>query len=86
MSEETRKKLVILRAVLCVLVMVIVILGWTGVISKTVEIIICTVVLGVITVWNGVEAVQAKRKAFGIFNFIMAAIVVALCIAGLFFE
>ncbi|MDE6102922.1 MAG: hypothetical protein K2F60_00160 [Oscillospiraceae bacterium] len=83
MNEETRKKLVILRAILCVLVIVIVILGWTDIISKTIEIIVCTIVLGVITIWNGIEAIQMKRKGAAVFNFIMAAVILTLCIAGL---
>ncbi len=83
MNEETRKKLVILRAVLCVLVIVIIILGWTNVISKTVEIIISTVVISVVTIWNGIEAVQNKNKGFAAFSFIMTAIVLFLCIGGL---
>ena len=83
MNEETRKKLVILRAVLCVLVIVIIILGWTNVISKTVEIIISTVVISVVTIWNGIEAVQSKNKGFAAFSFTMTAIVLVLCIVGL---
>lgn len=83
MNEETRKKLVILRAILCVLVIVIVILGWTDIISKTIEIIVCTVILGVVTIWNGIESIQMKRKGVAVFNFIMAAVLLTLCIAGL---
>lgn len=83
MNEETRKKLVILRAVLCVLVIVIIILGWTNVISKTIEIIISTVVISVVTIWNGIEAVQDKNKGFAAFSFTMTAIVLVLCIGGL---
>lgn len=84
MNEEKRKKLVILRAILCVFVIVIVILGWTDIIPKTIEMIVCTIVLGVVTIWNGVEAIQMKRKGAAALNFIMAAVILTLCIAGLF--
>lgn len=83
MNEEKRKKLTIVRAILCVLVMVIVILGWIDIIPKTIGMIISTVILCIVSSWNGIEALQMKRKGAGIFNLIMAALILVLCIIAI---
>ena len=62
MNEDKRKKLAIVRAILCILVIVIVILGWIEIIPKTIGMIISTIILCVVSGWNGVEALQMKRK------------------------
>ena len=43
MNEDKRKKLAIVRAILCILVIVIVILGWIEIIPKTIGMIISTI-------------------------------------------
>ena len=58
MNEDKRKKLAIVRAILCILVIVIVILGWIEIIPKTIGMIISTIILCVVSGWNGVEALQ----------------------------
>ena len=45
MNEDKRKKLAIVRAILCILVIVIVILGWIEIIPKTIGMIISTIIL-----------------------------------------
>ena len=85
MNEDKRKKLAIVRAILCILVIVIVILGWIEIIPKTIGMIISTIILCVASGWNGVEALQMKRKGAGIFNFVICALILALCIITIIF-
>lgn len=85
MNEDKRKKLAIVRAILCILVIVIVILGWIEIIPKTIGMIISTIILCVVSGWNGVEALQMKRKGTGIFNFVICALILALCIITIIF-
>ncbi|MGN1480402.1 hypothetical protein [Porcipelethomonas sp.] len=74
------RKSAMIRAVLCVLVIIIVILGWTNIIPSTPGIIISSVMLCVISAWNGIENFQDGRKNIAVFNFIMTAIILFLCI------
>ena len=85
MNEDKRKKLAIVRAILCILVIVIVILGWIEIIPKTIGMIISTIILCVVSGWNGVEALQMKRKGAGIFNFVICELILALCIITIIF-
>jgi hypothetical protein len=39
----------------------------------------------VVSGWNGVEALQMKRKGAGIFNFVICALILALCIITIIF-
>lgn len=83
MNEEKRKKLVIVRAILCVLVIAVVILGWIEIIPKSIGMIISTVILCIVSSWNAVEALQMKRKGACIFNFTIAALILVLCIISI---
>ena len=85
MNEDKRKKLAIVRAILCILVIVIVILGWIEIIPKTIGMIISTIILCVVSGWNGVEALQMKRKGCRLFNFVICALILALCIITIIF-
>ena len=85
MNEDKRKKLAIVRAILCILVIVIVILGWIEIIPKTIGMIISTIILCVVSGWNGVEALQMIRKGAGNFNFVISALILALCIITIIF-
>ncbi len=85
MNEDKRKKLAIVRAILCILVIVIVILGWIEIIPKTIGMIISTIILCVVSGWNGVEALQMKLKGACIFNFVICALILGLCIITIIF-
>lgn len=77
------KKSAMIRAVLCVLVIIFVILSWTKIIPSTPSIVISSLTLCVVSAWNGIESLKDGRKNTAIFNFVMTAIILFLCIGML---
>lgn len=82
MNDENRKKSAMIRAILCILVIIVVILGWTGIIPRIIGMVASSVILCGISAWNGIEALKEKRKSTAIFNFIMMAVIMILCIGA----
>lgn len=85
MDEKKRNKLTaIIRAAICVAVMVVVALGWLDIIPSHIGVIISSALLAVVSIWNAVEAFRDKRKGAGIFNIVMTAIIITLCVISMF--
>lgn len=80
MNQNENKKGAMIRAIMCVLVIIIVILGWTKIIPTTIGIVISSLLLCTVSAWNGAESLKAGRKNTAIFNFVMAAIILFLLI------
>ena len=78
---NSSKKSNMIRA-MCAVVIVIVILGWTKIIPQIVGIIASSLLLCVVSGWNGIESYKEGRKHTAIFNFIMVGILLFL-LAGL---
>ena len=79
---NSSKKSNMIRAIMCAVVIVIVILGWTKIIPQIVGIIASSLLLCVVFGWNGIESYKEGRKHTAIFNFIMVGILLFL-LAGL---
>jgi heme/copper-type cytochrome/quinol oxidase subunit 4 len=79
MNEDKNKKTAMIRAILCVIVIVIVILGWIDIIPKTAGIVAASLILCVISVWNGLVAIKNQQKHVAVFNFIITGVIVILC-------
>lgn len=80
MNEKKGKVTSLIRAIICVVVMGVIILDWMGVLETTVAVVISTLLLCGVTVWNGIEAAQNGKKGGAIFNFILGGIMLALCV------
>lgn len=80
MNENKGKITSLIRAIICVVVMGVIVLDWVNIIPTKISIIVSTVLLCGVTIWNGIEAVQSGKKAAAILNFVMSAIMAALCV------
>ena len=83
MNEKKGRTAALIRAALCVVVMVVVILGWLEIMPSEVGIIIASGLLCGVSLWNGIEAVRNGRKGAGIFNFIMSGVLILLCVTAI---
>lgn len=84
MKQNLKNKTVIIRLILSAVAIVFIILGWSSVISDKIALAVAVVLIGISTVWNGVEAVIDKRIKSAVLNFVMSAIIVILTITAIF--
>lgn len=75
----------IIRIILCVISLIMVILGWVGLIPRVVGIVSASVFLIAVSLWNAVEAIKEGKKVSAILKFVMCGILAVLCVIVIFF-
>lgn len=82
MSENkgNNKKFVLIRTIACIISIVLVALGMFKIISTTISMVAACILLIIIALWNAIEMYKSEKKSMCIFNFIMAGIILLLCI------
>lgn len=82
MSENNgnNKKFMLLRTIACIISIILIALGMFKVISATISTVAACILLVIIALWNAIEMMKSEKKSMCVFNFIMAGIIILLCI------
>lgn len=84
-NNNSSKNTYIIRAILCVVAIIIVVLSWVEIIPDTVGIVAASLILSVVSIWNGIDSLKENKKGSAIFKFVMSAILIVLCLVVIIF-
>lgn len=80
-ENSKRKKLTFIRSVICIIVIIVIALGMFEIIPQVISLIASCILLTVVAIWNGAVIFKSGKKSMAVFNFILAAAIITICIA-----
>ncbi len=84
MNENKTKIMSIIRISLSFIAMIVVILNMLEIIPSNISLMIALICVGIVTIWNGVEAIKSGRIKSAVFNFVLIGILLLLTLTGIF--
>ena len=84
-NNNNNKNTYIIRAILCVVAIIVIIISWLDILSDTVGIVVASLILSAVSIWNGIDSLKENKKGPAIFKFAMSAVLIVLCLIVIIF-